>query len=107
MSTFWERATGIGLQDQEELLNLNDFETTLASVGFQVSTMAQLRTKLALTQEQGEELDHYLQIVGFGGARGDILFYVQNLALTLRGARLGLPALNSIQDVQQSLQYFV
>lgn len=100
MSTLWERLTGIGLQDQQELIDLDKFKTLMLLTGWGVIPVQQTKAQLGLTPEQGDELDG----LNTGGSRvEDVLVWVQRMRYTLEGSRMGLSALDSIPNVQQAL----
>jgi hypothetical protein len=100
MTTLWERLTGIGLQDPAELMPLDQFTTMMLLYGWGSITRGEVMLRLQLTPEQGEELDQ----LGSGGTNHiDVLIFVERMRYVFEGCRMGLAALDSVQNVKQAL----
>jgi hypothetical protein len=104
MATFWERAAGIG-DGANDLLDLELLTAGIALCAREIITHQGFKDLLQLPQAQADELQDfiYVKVQPAGADEGNALAI--NVRFILQGARVGLPALDSVSNVWAALGY--
>lgn len=102
MSTFWERAGGVGDGASEPLV-LDDLRDAFTVYAFDLITLTDVKTWLALTTEQGVEFQDLFNQYRPSGA--DIPAQAAKIRACCAGARAGRPALDSAFNLMQACGY--
>jgi hypothetical protein len=102
MSTFWERATGFG-DGANELLDLDVLQAVLILRFPDLITVSRAKNMLGLTPAQGEEFDQILDRLP--GTEAEVAAYGSKLRAGFVAARLGIPELDTIDNVMIAMGF--
>lgn len=102
MTTFWQRATGLG-DGANDLLDLGMLESVCTLRFLDLITPTRAKTMLALTPEQGDEFDTVLARVP--GSAIDLPLFLSSLRAAFTASRAGIPELDTVENVMIALRF--
>lgn len=103
MATFWERATGFGV-DPSEMLDLDVFVAGFTLWGRDRMTRSAATAWMGLTPEQADELQEFIYTM-YPQTPEAWFTFSNDIRMTLMAARAGLAAFDSIANVWASIGY--